>query len=92
MAGYANVEDRTLLSAPWVEGRFVRPDNDFDDGFVQTAPVGSYRPNPFGLFDVIGNLAELCRDDFTFSYDLMAPRAGDGLRSGTRDRAFGGPG
>ena len=28
------------------------------DGHVHTAPVGSFEPNPFGLYDVAGNVAE----------------------------------
>lgn len=39
------------------------------DGALHTAPVGSYRPNAFGLFDMIGNASEWVEDCSTASYD-----------------------
>ncbi len=35
---------------------------DYDDGFLTTAPVSSFEPNQFGLFDMAGNVAEWVHD------------------------------
>jgi serine/threonine-protein kinase PpkA len=33
-----------------------------EDGKIHTAPVGSYKPNPYGFHDIMGNVMELLSD------------------------------
>ena len=49
------------------------------DGYRVHAPVGSFLPNPFGLYDVLGNVWECCLDDYKVRYHQLQHRPGDGL-------------
>lgn len=42
-----------------------------DDGYQYTAPVNSFLPNPFNLYNMSGNVAEWVRDDFSPVYNPL---------------------
>ncbi len=43
------------------------------DGFESTAPVGSFPPNAFGLFDMHGMSGEWCGDGYNSNYYRQSP-------------------
>ncbi len=59
------------------KGRYRRwaTTNNCQDGHANTAPVGSYSPNGYGLYDMIGNVAEWVEDIYHSDYSTAR---GDG--------------
>ena len=56
-----NFADKNLSQYWWA-------DKEVDDGYAFTAPVGSYRENGYGLFDMAGNVWEWCLDEYDASF------------------------
>jgi formylglycine-generating enzyme required for sulfatase activity len=54
------------------QGRFP-VENTKADGHYGTAPVGSYPPNGYGLFDMSGNVWEWCSDWYRPGYEPAGP-------------------
>jgi len=82
---HANVGDHTAMKKS-----SFSPVTDCDDGFAGLAPVGKFKPNAFGLYDMLGNAAEWIEDCWHRSYE-GAPNDGSAWTSGDcRSRAFRG--
>jgi len=82
---YANVADATVGpgNLAW------KNRNDCEDEYFFTAPVGSYLPNAFGLYDMIGNAFEWTADSFHDDYN-GAPTDGSAWQGNNGQRVFRG--
>jgi formylglycine-generating enzyme required for sulfatase activity len=71
LAEIANVGDRTAKDRFKDWGRHINS----RDGYAFTSPVGAYRANTFGLYDMHGNVAEWCSDWHDEKYYATSPSA-----------------
>ncbi len=84
-AGWANgldqsAKDRFTLFPPFA----------WTDGFVHTSPVASFKPNGWGLYDMLGNTLQWCGDTFGDypTADVTDPNPQDGKQRNLRGGAF----
>ena len=85
--GTANLADATLRK----EQPRLTWAVDWEDGFAATAPVGSFKPNAFGLYDMHGNVWEWCQDVYDDQWYGTSP-TNDPLRRGVERHVFRGGG
>ena len=70
LEGSANIADASFKgkypSASWAVA--------WDDTHAFTSPVGKFRPNPFGLYDMAGNVYEWCSDYYDPKFYNNSPK------------------
>jgi formylglycine-generating enzyme len=72
LAKVGNVADASFKGQFGADPRWRRTIKA-SDGYVFTSPVGSFRPNAFGLYDMHGNARQWCADRWGAEYDATSP-------------------
>lgn len=76
--GSGNFYGNETITDPVVNSRGIPRGmiENYDDGFTRTAPVGSFPPNGYGLFDMEGNTFEWSSDWFSSKKERKTLRGG----------------
>ncbi|WP_035615824.1 SUMF1/EgtB/PvdO family nonheme iron enzyme [Haloferula sp. BvORR071] len=69
-----NFADQSAVAAPGVIP--ARTITDYNDGFVTTAPVGSFEPNAQRIYDLSGNVQEWVDDNYASNQNYGVLRGG----------------
>ena len=79
-----------LVSNVYFSGNLINFQTaNYDSNVGNTTPVGNYSANPYGIYDIIGNVSEWCLDAYGSNFYANSPRrnpvAGGSISSIVRD-------
>jgi formylglycine-generating enzyme required for sulfatase activity/serine/threonine protein kinase len=73
-AGTGNYAGMEMKGADWpANWRWIQ---GYSDPFTRTSPVGSFKPNLFGIYDLSGDVWQWCMDKFSRNGDTRVLRGG----------------